>query len=108
MDYRADPFFEKTQPRRMPWVRKTPTGGQKVRFAPDPVPEMLGAVGTGRGRGINTGEVRRAAWRGAWFAVHEVSCQPNKATIAYWYHSSMVTWRKAERKSFKLLNRMEL
>ena len=44
-----------------------PGGGHKVRFAPDPVPEMfpdkVGASGTGRSRGVNIEGVRRTAWR---------------------------------------------
>ena len=48
-----------------------PGEGQKVRFAPDPVPEMfpdkVGASGTGRSRGVNIEGVRRTAWRGPMF-----------------------------------------
>ena len=48
-----------------------PGGGQKVRFAPDPVPEMfpdkVGAGGKGRGRGVNIERVRKTAWRGRMF-----------------------------------------
>jgi hypothetical protein len=48
-----------------------PGGGQKVRFAPDPVPEMfpdkVGAGGTGRSRGVNIDGVRRTAWQGHMF-----------------------------------------